>query len=601
MVFLDYLVQKGILQSKELDDVIEESADTGNIELALKKRSIDTDALLKLKSEYYNVPFRNVESQSVSTELLHYIPEESVRHYQFIPIGFENSVLEVGMLNPENTEARDALQFIASKLNVPFKIFLISRKNFDVLLENYRGLTGKVHEALSELEAELTPTQRHVPVPKSDKKADAKEDMLAKSVTGKLKQATQKTRPQDLQKAIDDKTMFVEDAPITKIVGVILRHAIDGRASDVHIEPAEKNIRVRFRVDGVLHTSLKLPISVLNSVVARIKVLASLKLDEKRKPQDGRFPMKLEDRTIDLRVSTFPAYHGEKVVMRILDPQRGIAKLEKTGLTVRNLKEVQKAIKAPYGMILLTEPTGSGKTTMLYAMLNELDRDQKNVVSLEDPVEYSVSGMNQSQVHHEIGYTFAKGLRTILRQDPDIIMVGEIRDRETAELAIQAALTGHLVLSTLHTNNAAGVVPRLVDMGVDPYLIAATLILAVAQRLVKVICPNAKKPVPIEGGIKVMIDKLFEDLPSEFKKTLPEFKEVHEAVPTPDCPGGTRGRTGVFELFSVDRAMENVILENPVEGEILKVARAQGMFSMKEDAIIKTVEGIIPFDEVNTL
>ncbi|MAG12325.1 hypothetical protein CL630_00750 [bacterium] len=601
MAFLDHLVQKGILQSKELDEVIQESADTGDIESALKKRGIDTNALLKLKSEYYNVPFRNVESQSISTELLRYIPEESVRHYQFIPIGFENSVLEVGMVDPDNIEARDALQFIASKLGVPFKIFLISRKNFNVLLENYRGLTGKVHEALSELETELTPAQRHVSVPKIDKKMGAKEDILAKSVAGKPKQATQKATSQDLQKAINEKTMLVEDAPITKIVGVILRHAIDGRASDVHIEPVEGNIRVRFRVDGVLYTSLKLPISVLSAVVARIKVLASLKLDEKRKPQDGRFPMKLEDRTIDLRVSTFPSYHGEKVVMRILDPQRGIAKLEKTGLTGRNLKEVQKAIKAPYGMILLTGPTGSGKTTTLYAMLNELDRDKKNVVSLEDPVEYSVSGMNQSQVRPEIGYTFASGLRTILRQDPDIIMVGEIRDQETAELAIQAALTGHLVLSTLHTNNAAGVVPRLVDMGVDPYLVAATLILAVAQRLVKVICPDAKKPVPIEGSIKIMIDKLFEDLPPEFKKTLPTLKEVHEASPTADCPGGTRGRTGVFELFSVDRAMEDVILKNPVEGEILKVARAQGMVSLKEDAVIKTAEGIIPFDEVNTL
>ncbi|MBI2047825.1 MAG: type II/IV secretion system protein, partial [Parcubacteria group bacterium] len=356
-----------------------------------------------------------------------------------------------------------------------------------------------------------------------------------------------------------------------------------------------------FRVDGVLYTSLQLPFSVLNAVVARIKVMANLKLDEKRKPQDGRFPMKIGARTIDMRVSTFPSYYGEKVVMRILDPERGVAELEKTGLSKENIKKIREAITRPYGMILLTGPTGSGKTTTLYAMLKELDRDKKNVVSLEDPIEYSISGVSQSQVRPEIGYSFASGLRTTLRQDPDVVMVGEIRDKETAELAIQAALTGHLVLSTLHTNNAAGVVPRLIDMGIDQYLIAATLAVAIAQRLVKVLCPDSKKPIPITESIKVMAEKLFEDLPVQFKKQIPRLKNVYEAVPSADCPGGTRGRTGVFELFVVDREMEKVILTNPVESEISRVARQQGMLTMKEDALIKAAEGIIPFGEVNTL
>ncbi len=599
MAFLDYLVQKGIFSSAELDKIIEESADTGDIDPVLARRGISEEKLLNLKAEYYEIPVKNVQPEDVSGDLLKYIPEESVLHYEFIPVGFTHGVLEVGMVDPDNMEARDALQFIASKLNVPFKVFLISKANFNELLKNYRTLTGEVHKALSEIEGELRASP--------DSTVASSENAYLKEESGDIGEKKQTTPPHEgfslrSQKGlIDEKTIVLEDAPITKIVGVILRHAIDGRASDVHIEPTEKNIRVRFRVDGVLYTSLQLPISVLNSVVARIKVMANLKLDEKRKPQDGRFPMKAEGRTIDLRVSTFPTFYGEKVVMRILDSARGITELENVGLSEENLKIVREAILRPYGMILMTGPTGSGKTTTLYAMLNELDKDKKNIVSLEDPVEYSIPGISQSQMRPEIGYTFASGLRTTLRQDPDIIMVGEIRDKETAELAIQSALTGHLVLSTLHTNNAAGIVPRLVDMGIDQYLIAATLILGMAQRLVKVMCPDSKKPIPIEGSIKVMIEKLFEDLPAEFKKRLPRMKEVYQAVPSPECPGGTRGRIGVFEMFVVDDEMENIILKNPVESEILSAAKKQGMLSIKEDAVLKAVAGIVPFDEVNTL
>ncbi|MBI2109173.1 MAG: type II/IV secretion system protein [Parcubacteria group bacterium] len=600
MAFLDYLVQKGILESRDIDTIIEESADSGDIEPALQKRGIPEEKLLNLKAEYFGVPAKNIDPAAVSAELLRYIPEESVLHYHFIPIGFADGVLEVGVIDPDNMEARDALQFIASKLGVPFKIFLISKSNFDALLENYRGLTGEVHQALSEIESEVqSENAPPVPVPSiSDLQS-------GKNIGTNKKKISINKNGLPTDKITNDvnigKGVILEDAPVTKIVGVILRHAIDGGASDVHIEPTAKNIRVRFRVDGVLYTSLQLPSAVLNAVVARIKVMANLKLDEKRKPQDGRFPMKLEERTIDLRVSTFPTYYGEKVVMRILDPQRGVAELEKTGLSEENIKKIREAIKRPYGMILLTGPTGSGKTTTLYAMLKELDRDKKNVVSLEDPVEYTIEGVSQSHVRPEIGYTFATGLRTTLRQDPDVVMVGEIRDKETAELAIQAALTGHLVLSTLHTNNAAGVVPRLVDMGIDQYLIAATLAVAIAQRLVKVICPDSKKPVPVTESIKVMAEKLFADLPAEFKKQIPRMKNVYEAVPSESCPGGTRGRTGVFELFVVDRDMEKVILTNPVESEIFRVARGQGMLTMKEDALIKALEGVIPFGEVNAL
>ena len=398
-----------------------------------------------------------------------------------------------------------------------------------------------------------------------------------------------------------NQTNIIEDAPVTKIVATILRYAIEGLASDVHIEPLSDKVRVRFRLDGVLHTSLILPPKVLNAVVARIKILSNMKLDEKRKPQDGRFSARIDGRKIDFRVSTFPVYYGEKVVMRILDQAKGVKNLDGLDLPPRYLKMVRDAIQKPYGLILISGPTGSGKTTTLYAMLEEIDKEAHNVLSLEDPVEYNIEGVSQSQVRPEIGYTFANGLRTTLRQDPDIIMVGEIRDKETAQLAIQAALTGHLVLSTIHTNDSIGVVPRLVDMGVDPYLIAPTLILSMAQRLVVKICPNSGKPLPIEGSIKAMMDKQFADLPEVYKKEIPDSREVLAAAPSADCPKGTRGRMAVFEMYEMDKELEKVILTNPTSPEIWKVVRAKGMITMREDAIIKALRKQIPFEEISNL
>jgi type IV pilus assembly protein PilB len=339
----------------------------------------------------------------------------------------------------------------------------------------------------------------------------------------------------------------------------------------------------------------------LNAVVARIKILSNMKLDEKRKPQDGRFSARIDGRKIDFRVSTFPVYYGEKVVMRILDQAKGVKGLGQLEMSERNLEMIREAIKRPYGLILISGPTGSGKSTTLYSMLEEVDKESHNVLSLEDPVEYNIDGVSQSQVRPEIGYTFATGLRTTLRQDPDIIMVGEIRDKETAQLAIQAALTGHLVLSTIHTNDSIGVVPRLVDMGVDPFLIAPTLILSMAQRLVSKICPGAGKPISVEGSIQAMLDKQFKDLPEEFKGEIPKVTEVLENAPTADCPKGTRGRVAVFEMFKMDKELEKVILTNPTAPEIWKVVRGKGMLTMREDAIIKMLKKEIPIEEINNL
>jgi type IV pilus assembly protein PilB len=345
-----------------------------------------------------------------------------------------------------------------------------------------------------------------------------------------------------------------------------------------------------------------LPAAVHEAVAARIKVLSNMRLDEKRKPQDGRFSARIQGNRVDFRVSTFPSYYGEKVVMRILDSARGVISLDAMGLSARNLRLLREAIKRPYGLILVSGPTGSGKSTTLYALLNEVDREQRNVLSLEDPVEYSIPGMNQSQVRPEIGYTFANGLRSTLRQDPDIIMVGEIRDKETASLAVQAALTGHLVFSTIHTNNATGVIPRLLDMGVDPFLIPQTLILAAAQRLVRKICPGTGKAVPVEGSIAAIIGKEFGGLPPEFRKQLVFEKEVLQIDPTPECPNGTRGRTAVFEVLQMDKELERLILKGgPTDTAVLEAAKGQGMLTMKEDAILKAFRKEIPFEEVNKL
>ncbi len=537
----------------------------------LVAKGVHLEDILEARGEFLNIPIRSLADTTVPFEVLEYIPEESAVHYKFVPIGLKEGTLEVGIVDPDNIDARDALNFISAKNNIPYKIFLISIDDFNKVIESYKGITGEVSKALSELETVLSVDSEGT-VDTKKAKTDPKSDAV-----------------------------IIEDAPVVKIVATIVRYATEGNASDVHIEHMRDKVRVRFRVDGTLNTSLALPTQVHSAVVARIKVLSNMKLDEKRKPQDGRFSARIDGRKIDFRVSTFPAYYGEKVVMRILDQEKGVKKLDEMNITPKNLAMIKDALQRPYGLILITGPTGSGKSTTLYSMLNEVDREGANVLSLEDPIEYNMDGVSQSQVRPEIGYTFASGLRTTLRQDPDIIMVGEIRDKETAQLAVQAALTGHLVFSTLHTNNAAGVIPRLIDMGVDPYLIAPTLVLAIAQRLVGVLCPGGGKPVPIEGSLKMMVDRQFADLPESFKKDIPFSDTVYQISPTPDCPKGTRGRTAVFEVFKMDKDIESAILKSPTELEISRLLRQKGMLTMKEDAMIKAFQKIIPFEEVNKL
>lgn len=567
MSILEILVNKKLIRREDIATIVSATKDSDNIIGVLEKYGVSEKDFFDAQGEYFGMPFRDLTGVDVPFDILNYIPEESAKFYRIVPIGIDNNALEIGVVDPEDFKTQNALTFISSRVSMPIKAFLIKVEDFERLSGSYQGLGGEVSQALAEIEQELNS--------KGDKK---KEDDFVKIKSGEMR--------------------IVEQAPITKIVATILHYATEGNASDIHIEPMGEKVRVRFRVDGVLSTSLVLPARTQDALIARIKILSNLRLDEKRKPQDGRFSAKIGGRTIDFRVSTLPVYYGEKVAMRILDTAKGVRSLDDMGLTGTNLSKLKAAIEKPFGMILVSGPTGSGKSTTLYSMLKELDFETDNIMSLEDPVEYNISGMNQSQIKPEIGYSFANGLRTSLRQDPDVIMVGEIRDKETAQLAVQAALTGHLVFSTIHTNNSAGVIPRLIDMGVDPFLVAPTLIMAIAQRLTSLLHGKGK-PIPVENSIKMMIERSFQDLPSEFRKDIVIPDTVFEPEPTPDCPKGTRGRTAVFEILEMNKELEQVILKNPAESEIMKVARKQGMITMKEDAMLKAFKGDIPFSEVN--
>ena len=481
MDILHYLKQQEVISVAELakaSKLIEEQEKS--VEEAMIDSGVEEGVLRTAIAEYYQVPpFTLKEGFSLTEEVLSFIPEESALHYHVTPLLVEDGVLVVGVNNPDDLQVREVLNFISSKHNLPFKMVFMFERDIKIAQESYENLKGDVTAALVTLENEL---DTEIANKGSEEGGDG------------------------------DNTSFEyikEDAPITKIVATILRYAVDGNASDIHIEPSEKKVAVRFRVDGILAISLELPKNVQVAVVARIKILSSMRLDERRKPQDGRFSATFDGRKIDFRVSVLPTNYGENVVMRILDNEKGVTNLEAAGITGHLLTVIRRMLNEPFGIILISGPTGSGKSTTLYAMLAELDRQTKNVLSLEDPVEYNIEGVSQSQVNPEIGYTFANGLRSALRQDPDIIMVGEIRDKETAQLAIQAALTGHLVLSTIHTNNSIGVIPRLIDMGIDPYLIAPTLKLALAQRLARRIKPGTGREEPIGKSMELIMEEEF--------------------------------------------------------------------------------------------
>jgi len=569
MNLLEFLVEKNIISGEQVDLIESEVSNNGqNIEELLLESGASTDQLLEAFAEHYEVDaFAVPEGFSIAQQVLDLIPETSAKHYQCVPIKIENDVLMIGVNNPDDLKMREALNFISTKHNLPYHMVFMLRRDISKAHEFYANLEGDVGDALETLETEL----------------DAE---IAASIEGV---------PEDEREGVDH---IEEDAPVTKIVATILRYAVDGQASDIHIEPTEKKVGVRFRVDGGLATSLELPRNVHMAVVARVKILSAMRLDERRKPQDGRFSATFDGRKIDFRVSVLPTNHGEKVVMRILDTGKGVLTLEDSGISPYNMDVIKRIVKEPYGIILISGPTGSGKSTTLRGMIGEVDTLTENVMSLEDPIEYNLNGVSQSQVRPEIGYTFAHGLRAALRQDPDIIMVGEIRDKETAQLAIQAALTGHLVLSTIHTNSAIGVIPRLIDMGVDPYLIAPTLKMAIAQRLSRTLCKDTGREEEVDSGTKKRVSELKSSLPSTYHKQVPEATTLMHPEPTASCSTGYRGRTAVTEVLEVTDQIQELILQNASEEDFYEEARKNGFMSIQEDAIIKALKHEIPHEEM---
>jgi type IV pilus assembly protein PilB len=572
MNFLETLVNKGLINRYQIDDIVElATKEEKTIEQTLADMGIKDADILSAKSDYFGVKKIEIDYSEVKESIVKRIPKESAKTYQMVSFGeTDDGVLQVGMLDPRNVEAQNVLQFITAETGTPYEIYILTEHSYGEIMKIYQGLSGEIGGAIDQY-VDLNEAAAQIKAEKNKLKSGQEE-------------------------------MIKEDAPVTKMVAAIIKHAVSINASDIHIEHLGEKVQVRFRIDGELEVYLEVPKSIHSAIVARVKIMTkTMKLDERRKPQDGRFQALIGDHKIAFRVSVMPTFYGEKVVIRILDSQKGILKLAKLGLSEEQEAMMRYAIGRPHGLILITGPTGSGKTTTLYSMLGEVDRVTKNVVSLEDPIEYEFPGVNQSQVHAEIGYTFAEGLRSIVRQDPDVIMVGEIRDKETANLAIQAALTGHLVFATLHTNSSFGIIPRLVDMGVDPYLIAPTLILGIAQRLLRRIAPGAAVPIENEASIKKMIQEQFADLPEEHKKKYNLDRNLYDVQPTKDSTTGMKGRMAVLEMFRVDKEIEKIILEDPTEQNIYTAARKKGMITLKESAILKGLDKEIPFTEINEL
>ena len=568
---IDKLSAKKLISSGKAEELQRKLKDVeGSLELMLlEDPNISSQDVLSAKSEISKLPGGTItDIDKISIDLLKQIPEEAARQYKIIPLGRSGNTLKVGLVDPDDYKVRDAIRFIAMGIDVVPELYVITQDTFKKALGQYRTFRSQIKEALVELDRERE-EEKKAPKPSKLRVSEA----------------------------------LLKEAPVTKVVAVILKHAVEGKASDIHIEATSANTRVRFRVHGKLYTSLFLPSAIHPAVISRIKIISNLRLDEMRIPQDGRFSTEVSGRVIDFRVSTFPTRIGEKAVLRVLDPSISIRTLPELGLIGRNLDVVNDALKNQYGMILIAGPTGSGKSTTLYASLSSIDKESLNVVSLEDPIEYNMEGVSQSQVRPEIGYTFATGLRHVLRQDPDIIMVGEIRDSETATLAIHAALTGHLVFSTIHTNNSIGVIPRLIDMGIPAFLIPSSLSVAVAQRLLRRLCPHCKVSEPAPPKIAVFIEKEIEGMGKETRSRIDvDTGSGYTLWRSEGCGKcsrrGTIGRIGIYEVLLMTKQLKEIVYREPNDINIQEEAKRQGMITLRQDGIIKALQGVVSIDEV---
>ncbi len=568
-----FLVDSGLINENQLKKAEKEALKTKD-DLAgflVKNGMVKEEELIRLQAYILGIPFVNLEDEAVSKEALSIIPEPIARKHNIVAFKKNGKNLEVAMLNPSDLQT---IEFIKKKAGLKILPRLTSKESIRNVLKQYQKSLQAEFGELIEKEAKV------VIVPE----AGVMED-LAK---------------EDLEKA-------AQEMPIVKIVDTLLKHAILQKASDIHIEPLEKEVIVRYRIDGILHDAMILPLKVQAGIVARIKVLANLKLDEHRLPQDGRFKIETDEYKISFRVSILPVYGGEKIVMRLLPENSKGLTLETLGFHGEALERVHRNIKKPNGMLLVTGPTGSGKTTTLYTVMDIINTRDVNISTVEDPIEYRMPRINQTQVNPKIGLTFANGLRSLVRQDPDVIMVGEIRDTETASLAVNAALTGHLVLSTLHTNSAAGSFPRLIDMKVEPFLIASTTNCIVAQRLVRLLHPESKEKYKLSSAEVKSLSAQFnmdEILEVMRKENIVGAKDgwedigFYKAKPSSDCPDGYKGRVGIYEVLEVTESIKQMTISRATSDQMEDQAKKEGMITMLQDGFIKAVQGLTTIEEI---
>ncbi|MDB5177330.1 MAG: putative type secretion system protein [Candidatus Saccharibacteria bacterium] len=565
------LVEEGLVSSTAVQMAKQESSQNKKpfFELLADKHIIDDEMLTHAIAQISGVPYVNLTNSLISQDVLNLLPEDVAERFMAVPLAEVQNRLAVAMVDASNVQAVDYLSNLIEK---PLKVFMASESGIRHVLDQYRTDLSTVDEAA------------HV----SEQEAEKEEASSIKTI--------------------------VQDSPISRALSTILEYAVKSRASDIHIEPLESALKIRCRVDGVLREIMQLPKAIEPALVSRIKILSSLKIDEHRTPQDGQFTVKVANKEVDLRIAISPVVWGEQIVIRLLDKSGSSFNIEEMGYAGRALRAIRKGIHRPNGMVITSGPTGSGKSTSLYALVQEIKDDTMNIVTLEDPVEYKMSGVNQIQVNNEVGLSFSTGLRSILRQDPDIIMVGEIRDDETANLAVQAALTGHLVFSTLHTNSAAGVLPRLLDMKIEPFLIASTVNTIIGQRLVRRVATkrDAYQSNPIETQnilatvghllpktaaevLQVSQDLGYKDLPlaGQSAYTLVKGKD------TPATPRGYNGRAGLYEVMDVSENIQQLITGHATSSQIQKQAVAEGMITMRQDGYLKALQGITTLEEVN--
>ncbi|HRY60475.1 MAG TPA: ATPase, T2SS/T4P/T4SS family [Patescibacteria group bacterium] len=593
----DVLISKGIVTPSDITKAQQIAGENkAYLEDAIFSLGIGREEdMVKAIGEVYGLPYASLSGKKVPFVVLSKFPEDVAIKYNMVVFEItDDQTLKVGLARPWDPVTKKALDFISKGNHLNIEPYIVSVKGLNEIIEQYKSPimvekeTGMETAPKADLASGI--------LKKIEKKPEEKAtDEVDFSRIAELVKEDLKTKEQ-----LEE---IIKNSAVPRIVAALIKYGVAIKASDIHIEPLEgADTRIRYRIDGILNQVATIARKDHAALVSRIKILAKLKIDEQRVPQDGRIDVVFGKKEIDLRISTFPTINGEKVVMRILDKSGGLITIEDLGLTGKSYDNFLEAIQIPHGILLVTGPTGSGKSTTLYAAISRINKEGVNIVTLEDPVEYQMVGVNQSQVKPYIGYTFANGLRSILRQDPNIIMVGEIRDRETAEMAIQSALTGHLVFSTLHTNDAAGAIPRLIDMGVEPFLIASSLHTIVGQRLVRKLCPDCKKLVEIPAAVYDDMKEEYDKIPEHYRQGLElkiEDKKMYESVGCANCGGGGyKGRFGVYELLRVSEEIQRLCIARASATDILNQGLKEGMITMKQDGIIKVLKGMTTMEEV---